>query len=176
MPGWLWPVVCVLALVVGVLGGVVGGVAYERLSDDPVGTVADGLDGVDTVNEAPLPVDNGSITAVAERLLPSTVQIPPSSRARRAARPAPASCSTGRATSSRTTTSSRTPHDGDGPIEVVDEEGNRYAAEVVGRSPVYDLAVLYVPRGARPPAGSARARRRACASARAWSPSARRSG
>ena len=31
----------------------------------------------------------------------------------------------------------------DGPIEIVDEDGNRYDATVVGRSPVYDLAVLY---------------------------------
>ena len=31
----------------------------------------------------------------------------------------------------------------DGPIEIVDQDGNRYEAEVVGRSPVYDLAVLY---------------------------------
>ena len=35
----------------------------------------------------------------------------------------------------------------DGPIEVVDQEGNRYDAKVVGRSPVYDLAVLYVTGG-----------------------------
>ena len=31
----------------------------------------------------------------------------------------------------------------DGPIEIVDQDGNRYDATVVGRSPVYDLAVLY---------------------------------
>ena len=31
----------------------------------------------------------------------------------------------------------------DGPIEIVDQDGNRYQATVVGRSPVYDLAVLY---------------------------------
>jgi putative serine protease PepD len=31
----------------------------------------------------------------------------------------------------------------DGGIEIVDQEGNRYEATVVGRSPVYDLAVLY---------------------------------
>nr|WP_253945183.1 trypsin-like peptidase domain-containing protein [Nocardioides sp. zg-DK7169] len=31
----------------------------------------------------------------------------------------------------------------DDAIEIVDQEGNRYAAEIVGRSPVYDLAVLY---------------------------------
>jgi putative serine protease PepD len=30
-----------------------------------------------------------------------------------------------------------------GPIEIVDHEGNRYDANVVGRSPTYDLAVLY---------------------------------
>src|SRR5690606_33465406 len=32
----------------------------------------------------------------------------------------------------------------DGRIRIVDTEGNRYPAEVVGRSAVYDLAVLYV--------------------------------
>ena len=31
----------------------------------------------------------------------------------------------------------------DGLIEIVDQDGNRYDATVVGRSPVYDLAVLY---------------------------------
>ena len=31
----------------------------------------------------------------------------------------------------------------DGPIRIVDDQGNRYDATVVGRSPVYDLAVLY---------------------------------
>jgi putative serine protease PepD len=30
----------------------------------------------------------------------------------------------------------------DGPIEIVDQDGNRFDATVVGRSPVYDLAVL----------------------------------
>jgi putative serine protease PepD len=33
----------------------------------------------------------------------------------------------------------------DGPIEIVDQDGNRYEATLVGRSPVYDLAVLYAP-------------------------------
>jgi putative serine protease PepD len=31
-----------------------------------------------------------------------------------------------------------------GPIEIVDEKGDKYPAKVVGRSPTYDLAVLYV--------------------------------
>ena len=44
--------------------------------------------------------------------------------------------------------------DNDGSIEIVDQDGNRYPAEVVGRSPVYDLAVLFVPkaRGLQPAA------------------------
>ena len=41
----------------------------------------------------------------------------------------------------------------DGPIEIVDQDGNRYAAEVVGRSPVYDLAVLYSEDAVGPAAG-----------------------
>nr|WP_279536323.1 trypsin-like peptidase domain-containing protein [Nocardioides ochotonae] len=32
---------------------------------------------------------------------------------------------------------------GDDSITIVDQDGSRYSAEVVGRSPVYDLAVLY---------------------------------
>ena len=45
----------------------------------------------------------------------------------------------------------------DGPIEIVDQDGNRYQATVVGRSPVYDLAVLYAK--ARGVAEAGRARR-----------------
>ena len=63
----------------------------------------------------------------------------------------------------------------DGPIQIVDEQGNPYDAEVVGRSPVYDLAVLYskaarrLPPAALGPPGAWR-------SARTSWPSARRSG
>ena len=35
----------------------------------------------------------------------------------------------------------------DGPIQVVDQDGNQYDATVVGRSPTYDLAVLFVEDG-----------------------------
>ena len=63
----------------------------------------------------------------------------------------------------------------DGLIEIVDQDGNRYDATVVGRSPVYDLAVLYSEdaKDLRPPRW---APPRRCGSARAWSRSARRSG
>ena len=146
VPGWVWPVVCVLALVVGVLGGAVGGLAYERLSDGGPGTVSNGLAGVDTASAPPLPADNGSIAAVAHKLLPSTVQISAEYQGQK-----------GGATGSgfvldrqgHVVTNNHVVEDAagdDGPIEVVDEAGNRYPATVVGRSPVYDLAVLYAPK------------------------------
>ena len=42
----------------------------------------------------------------------------------------------------------------DGPIEVVDQDGNRFVATLVGRSPTYDLAVLYVAGGPDLPAAA----------------------
>jgi putative serine protease PepD len=144
VPGWLWPVVCALALVLGAVGGAVGGLAYERITDGD-GTVREGLAGVDTVSEAPLPAANGSVAAVAAKLLPSTVQISAEYEGQR-----------GGATGSgfvldrqgHVVTNNHVVQDADendGPIEIVDEEGNRYRATIVGRSSVYDLAVLYSP-------------------------------
>jgi len=158
VPGWLWPVVCVLALVLGVFGGLVGGAAYQELQDEP-GTVSGGLADVDTISEPPLEVDNGSIAAVAQQMLPSTVQII-----------AEYDGKAGGATGSgfvldrqgHVITNNHVVADAasdDGPIEVVDQDGNRYDATIVGRSPVYDLAVLYVEdaRGLSPAAlGSSR--------------------
>ncbi|GAA4697534.1 S1C family serine protease [Nocardioides conyzicola] len=145
VPAWLWPAVCVLALVIGVLGGLVGGAAYEGLRDEP-GTFSGGLDDVDTVSEPPLAADNGSIAAVAQKMLPSTVQIV-----------AEYDGQAGGATGSgfvldrqgHIITNNHVVADAasdDGPIEVVDQEGNRYDATILGRSPVYDLAVLDVPK------------------------------
>jgi putative serine protease PepD len=139
----------VLALMLGVVGGAVGGLAYERLSDDGTGTVSDGLSGVDTVSKPPLPRSNGSVAAVAQKLLPSTVQIS-----------AEYDGQEGGATGSgfvldrqgHLITNNHVVADADandGPIEIVDEDGNRYPATVVGRSPVYDLAVLFSPRAKR---------------------------
>jgi putative serine protease PepD len=148
VPGWLWPVVCTLALVLGLLGGALGGLAYERVTDrTDAGTVSSGLQGVDTVSVPPLEADNGSVAAVAQSMLPSTVQIS-----------AEFDGEAGAATGSgfvldrqgHVITNNHVVADAvadDGPIEIVDQDGNRYRATVVGRSPVYDLAVLYA-RGA----------------------------
>jgi putative serine protease PepD len=153
VPGWLWPVVCLLALVVGVLGGLVGGVAYERIQDDE-GTVAGGLSAVDTISAPPLPLDNGSVAAVAQKLLPSTVQVI-------AEYEGEAGGATGSGfvldrqghvvTNNHVVADAADDH---GPIEIVDRDGDRYDATIVGRSPVYDLAVLFIPeaRGLTPAA------------------------
>jgi putative serine protease PepD len=144
--GWIWPVVAATALVVGLIGGIAGSVGYEAFRDDPSdtpGTVSDGIDGVDTESLPPLSVDDGSVAAVAQELLPSTVQISAEYEGQE-----------GGATGSgfildrqgHIVTNNHVVADAaenDGPIEIVDQDGNRYDATVVGRSPVYDLAVLY---------------------------------
>ncbi len=143
LPGWTWPLVCALALVLGLVGGAFGSLLFERLTDYTPGLVSGGLEGVDTVTAAPLPADNGSVAAVAQELLPSTVQISAEYQGEK-----------GGATGSgfvldkqgHIITNNHVVADAaqnDGPIEVVDQDGNHYQAEVVGRSPVYDLAVLF---------------------------------
>jgi putative serine protease PepD len=133
-----------MALVLGAIGGTVGSVVYNELSDsDTPGTVAGGLPSVDTVSVPPLEQDNGSVAAVAQALLPSTVQISAEYQGEK-----------GGATGSgfvldrqgHVVTNNHVVQDAaenDGPIEIVDQDGNRFEATVVGRSAVYDLAVLY---------------------------------
>ena len=73
---WIWPAVCALALVIGGLAGAIGGAAYERWSTpDGDGLLSGGLSGGGATTQAPLPVENGSVAAVAQAVLPSTVQI-----------------------------------------------------------------------------------------------------
>lgn len=144
--GWIIPVAAAVALVVGVIGGVVGAVGYDELTDnDTPGSVRDGLAGVDTVELPPLDIDEGSVPAVAEELLPSTVQIAASLDGEE-----------GGATGSGFVLDKQghiitnnhvieSAADTDDLIEIVDSEGERYEASVVGRSPVYDLAVLFAP-------------------------------
>ena len=144
VPVALWPVVCVLALVVGVVGGVFGSAAYESIrSAAHPGGVPSGLAGVDTVSTPPLSPRKGSVAAVAHSMLPSTVQISAEYAGQK-----------GGATGSgfvldrqgHVITNNHVVADAaadDGPIEIVDQDGNRYEATLVGRSPVYDLAVLY---------------------------------
>jgi putative serine protease PepD len=161
--GWVWPAVSVLALVVGVLGGVLGGAIYQNLhSQATQGRVSGGLADAGTVSKAPLPAGNHSVAAVAQRLLPSTIQVLAEYQGKKDG-------ATGSGfvldrsghyiTNNHVVADAVADH---GPIEIVDQNGDRYAAKVVGRSPTYDLAVLYVKGGPKlPPAslGSAQALR-----------------
>jgi putative serine protease PepD len=140
----MWPAIAVLALVLGLIGGVAGSVVYNRTSDqsasDGGGT---GLDTTSVQTAAPIKGGKTSVAAVAQELLPSTVQIS-----------AEYDGEEGGATGSgfviddagHVITNNHVVEQAasdDGPIEIVDQDGNRYEATVVGRSPVYDLAVLY---------------------------------
>jgi putative serine protease PepD len=131
-------VVCSLALLLGLLAGVVGGLASSQWLDESTG---DALE--DTVTTAPLPADNGSIAAVAAKLIPSTVQVIALDEDEE-----DGATGSGFVLDRRghIVTNNHVVADaaGSGVIEVVDQDGNHYPARLVGRSPVYDLAVLYV--------------------------------
>jgi putative serine protease PepD len=128
---------------VGLLGGFLGALGFDRLDDDN-GRFEGGLDAVQTRDSAPLDADNGSVPAVAQALLPSTVQIIASFDGEDGG-------ATGSGfvldrqghivTNNHVVASAA---EDDGTIRVVDSEGTRHDATVVGRSPVYDLAILQV--------------------------------
>ncbi|QIX27676.1 PDZ domain-containing protein [Nocardioides sp. JQ2195] len=144
-----------MSLVIGLVGGGLGGYAVNKWADDHPDSESSGqgLSDSDVVTDAPLPSNSegtgskdaasGSIADVAEVLLPSTVQIL-----------AEFNGEEGGATGSgffldkqgHVVTNNHVvaeAADG-GKITVVDHQGKRYPATVVGRSPVYDLAVLDV--------------------------------
>ncbi len=145
--GWMWPAVAALALVLGLAGGVAGSVVYNRTSDDNVardssGSSGDGLSNTGIVSDAPLKAGDTSVRAVAKALLPSTVQISAEYEGQ-------AGGATGSGfvldAAGHIITNNHVVEqaaEDDGPIEIVDQDGNRFEATVVGRSPVYDLAVL----------------------------------
>jgi putative serine protease PepD len=135
--------VAVLSLLLGLLGGFIGALGYDRWNDN-ASTYDGGLDAVQTQGVAPLDADNGSIPAVAQALLPSTVQI-------LAAFDGEDEGATGSGfvldreghivTNNHVVQSAA---ENDGPIKVVDFAGVRHEATVVGRSAVYDLAILKI--------------------------------
>ncbi|HEX5089138.1 MAG TPA: trypsin-like peptidase domain-containing protein [Nocardioides sp.] len=143
--GWMWPTIAALALVLGLVGGFAGSAIYHRTdgSSGQDASSGSGLTATGVQTVAPIKGGRTSVAAVAQALLPSTVQIS-----------AEYDGQEGGATGSgfvideagHIVTNNHVVEqadEDDGPIEVVDQDGNRYDATVVGRSPVYDLAVLY---------------------------------
>ena len=150
MPGWVLPVVLATAVVFGLLGGLVGGAVVLATGS------GDGLLS-DSPGAEPLDPDNRSVAAVAQKLLPSTVQV-----LARGAAPddgeGEASAATGSGfvvddeghvvTNNHVVEAAAAA----GEIMVVDDDGRARQATIVGRSPVYDIAVLEVarPQGLEP--------------------------
>jgi len=141
---WIWPAVAALALVLGIAGGFVG----AQLGDDDPATLSSEPADVGNTQAAPVKPADSSVVSVAEALLPSTVQVLGSSQG-----------GTADATGSGFVLNDRghvitNNHvvagaaGSSGRIEVVDHDGNYHEARLVGRSAVYDIAVLEVP-GAR---------------------------
>jgi putative serine protease PepD len=154
-PGWFWPVVAAMALVVGVVGGVIGGAAYEDWHREQTeGQISGGLPDAGTVSTAPLPRNNHSVPAVAQRLLPSTIQVLAEYQGRKDGATGSGFVldRSGHYITNNHVVASAVADNG--PIEIVDQNGHKYPATVVGRSPTYDLAVLYVKNGPHLPPAS----------------------
>ena len=143
--GWVWPLVAVVALVVGVVGGVAGGAGYSHWhdDDDPSVTTVGGLDTTD-LNTAPPLQKPGSVARVAQEVLPSTVQVLAEYEGVEAGATGSGFVLDRKGNVVTNNHVVADAADNDGPIEVVDQDGNEHDATVVGRSPVYDLAVLHV--------------------------------
>jgi putative serine protease PepD len=139
--------VCSLALVIGVLGGALGSLAFNQWDDShqEPGRASGGLSDVDTVSKAPLPADNGSIASVAQKLLPSTVQILADFEGEELGATGSGFVLDKQGHIVTNNHVVQSADESNGKVQVVDQTGKRYDAEVVGRSSVYDLAVLYVP-------------------------------
>jgi putative serine protease PepD len=144
--GWVWPVVAATALAVGLLGGILGGAAvFSSMDDDPVGAYDIGAE-TEAGNVAPpLDPEKGSVAAVARTLLPSTVQILAREDEEGETKGATGSGfvldRSGHVITNNHVVSGAA---ASGEIEVIDQNGRVRIAEIVGRSPVYDIAVLEV--------------------------------
>jgi putative serine protease PepD len=148
VPGWVVPVVAVCALVLGLAGGLLGGalVLGSRAWVDNGDALAD-------EGATPLAADNESVAAVAAKVLPSTVQVRTAGGDGDGAAGATGSGFVIDRRGHVITNSHVVAAAADGGrIEVIDVAGRTHRAEIVGRSPVYDVAVLDVssPRGLEP--------------------------
>ncbi|MET1000094.1 MAG: trypsin-like peptidase domain-containing protein [Marmoricola sp.] len=137
VPAWIWPAVSVIALVLGISGGALAGALVARDS----GGIGEVLR-VERRTAPPLPADNESVASVAVKVLPSTVQIVAEYDGKDQG-------ATGSGfvldDQGHIITNNHVVAEADadnGPIEIIDEDGNHAKATVVGRSTVYDIAVL----------------------------------
>ena len=143
LSGRLWAAIAVLSLGTGVAGGAIGYSLQETLGRDGLKASA-----VRTV--APLAEGNQSVAAVAGELLPSTVQVLAGDGTGAGTGSGFVLDAQGHVITNNHVVASATGRD---EISVVDSRGETYPATIVGRSTVYDLAVLDLGAGADlPPA------------------------
>ncbi len=138
VPAWMLPAVAVVALVLGLTGGAIAG----ALTDG--GSPAGGVFSVERRTAAPLPADNGSIAAVAAKVLPSTVQIVAEYEGKDQGATGSGFVLDDKGHIITNNHVVAQADEDNGPIEVIDQGGNHMKASVVGRSTVYDIAVLRV--------------------------------
>jgi putative serine protease PepD len=141
LPGWTWPVICILSLLLGIGGGAIGASLVDDNTNTPSGG---GVLELPLRTSAPLPADNESIAAVAAKLLPSTVQIVAEYKGRDQGATGSGFVFDAKGhviTNNHVVAEAAADK---GPIDVIDQKGKHHKATVVGRSPVYDLAVLKV--------------------------------
>jgi putative serine protease PepD len=143
VPAWLLPVVGLTALLLGIGGGALGAALVGS------GSESGGLIGVQRREAAPLPDDNASVASVAQRVLPSTVQIVAEFDGDDQGATGSGFVLDGKGHVITNNHVVAQADEDDGPIDVIDREGHHYKASVVGRSTVYDIAVLRVPRARR---------------------------
>ncbi len=139
LPGWVWPVVAATALVVGLLGGAMSG-ALVAGTLDRAGSEAAVFEGREGA-PAPLDPENGSVAAVAEALLPSTVQIVTRGGSGQGTGSGFVADRRGHVITNNHVVSGAAEN---GRIQVIDHAGRRHPARIVGRSATYDIAVLDV--------------------------------
>jgi putative serine protease PepD len=140
LPGWTWPVISVLALVLGLAGGAIAGSIVAGDDDNGSG----GVLSVERRTAPPLTADNTSIAAVSAKVLPSTVQIIAEydGKAQGATGSGFVFDKQGHVITNNHVVAEAASDDG--PIEVIDHDGRHMTATVVGTSAVYDIAVLEV--------------------------------
>jgi putative serine protease PepD len=151
----MWPVLAVTGLVLGLVGGFLGGALVLATGGDSGAGRQVLVEGAE-----PLEADNGSVAAVAAKVLPSTVQVRVVNGRQEGAGGGTGSGFVVDGRGHVITNNHVVQGAGEsGTITVVDVDGRSYEAEVVGRSPVYDIAVLELgrPGGLEPAAlGSSR--------------------
>jgi putative serine protease PepD len=135
--------VAAIALVVGLIGGAIGG-SLVGTSDNSSSTYVPDTGAIQQQSGPPLAAGNSSIPAVAAKVLPSTVQIVAEydHRAQGATGSGFVLDHHGHVITNNHVVAQAAADNG--PIDVIDQSGRHMKATVVGRSTVYDIAVLQV--------------------------------